>query len=67
MEKKYSYRHLCEVGLDKGSDDYDICGEKAVIQIKDVVCKFTHPNKPFWVCKKHKKEFLKGNHYKEIK
>ncbi len=57
----------CEVT----GEDY-ICKRKAITKINDVVCKHLLNNKPFWVCAKHKKEFLKCDkgeepHYKEVK
>ncbi len=46
-----------------GKWDTWVCGRKAVTRIKDIEC---NDKKPFWVCAKHKKEFLEGNHYREI-
>jgi hypothetical protein len=45
--------------------EYYYCKKSAIALIKDIVCDCL--NNPFYVCKKHCKEFLKGNHYKLIK
>lgn len=69
-------KNKCEVsGFTKctncGARSYDTCNTIAVTRIRDVVC--DHVSKsPFWVCAKHKKQFLKFDkgekpHYKEVK
>lgn len=61
-EKKIN--HKCQVTLHTDRRlEYDKCNRKAIVKIKDIVCKGLH--EPFWVCKKHKDEFLKTDHYKE--
>lgn len=52
----------CQVNMNEESGT---CGNKAIAKIKDIVCSGLHL--PFYVCRKHKASFLKGNHYELVK
>ena len=55
----------CEVTDTSKGDDW-VCGNKAVAKIRDVAC--GKPYEEFYVCRKHKKQFLVGDdHYEEVK
>lgn len=51
---------ICEV-RSKGER---ICFNKAIVKLEDIVCDLLGSS--FYVCRKHKKEFLKTKHYKEL-
>lgn len=54
--------NICQVIVDgEGRLEYKVCGKKAVALIKDVVCEGQHDW--FYVCGKHKRKFMTGNHY----
>jgi len=58
-------KYTCEVKSWDGENSSVACGRKAVTKILDIVC--LPPRKSFRVCEKHKKMFLTGNHYKEVR